>query len=70
MQPSFFDLDNRHQKLNERDALIWLSKLIDWEDFRETLKQCQTKKRKRTAGRKSFDVVMMLKALVKLTIAY
>jgi len=64
MQPSFFDLDNRHKKLDERDTLIWLNKLIDWEDFRKTLQQCQEKPRKSAAGRKSFDVVMMFKALV------
>lgn len=64
MQPSFFDLDNRHRKLDERDALIWLDKLIDWEDFRETLEQSREKKRKSAAGRKPFDAVMMFKALV------
>ncbi|PCH61417.1 MAG: hypothetical protein COC05_01090 [Gammaproteobacteria bacterium] len=39
MQPSFFDLDKRHEKLNERDALIWLAQIIAWEEFRETLQQ-------------------------------
>lgn len=64
MQPSFFDLDNRHQKLNERDALLWLDRLIDWEAFRGTLDQCREKKRKSAAGRKSYDVIMMFKGLV------
>lgn len=64
MQPSFFDLDNRYQKLNERDALLWLDQLIDWQSFRETLQKCREKPRKSEAGRKSFDVVMMFKALV------
>jgi len=64
MQPSFFDLDNRHKKLNERDALTYLNQLIDWEAFRETLEQCRDKKRKSAAGRKPFDVVMMFKALI------
>jgi len=64
MQSSFFDLDNRHKKLNERDALIWLDHVIEWEDFRETLQQCREKPRKSKAGRKPFDVVMMFKALV------
>ena len=64
MQPSFFDLDNRYQKLNERDALLWLGRLIDWEDFRETLEKGRDKKRKSAAGRKPFDAVMMFKALV------
>lgn len=64
MQTSFFDLDNRHQKLNERDTLIWLDQIIHWEEFRETLQQCRNKPRKSKAGRKPFDVVMMFKALV------
>lgn len=64
MQPSFFDLDNRHKKLNERDALIYLKQHIDWEAFREILEQSRDKKRKSAAGRKPFDVVMMFKALV------
>jgi len=64
MQPSFFDLDNRYHKLNERDALLWLERLILWEDFRETLDKGRDKKRKSAAGRKPFDAVMMFKALV------
>lgn len=64
MQPSFFDLDNRYQKLNERDALLWLDRLILWEDFRETLEKGRDKKRKSAAGRKPFDAVMMFKTLV------
>lgn len=64
MQPSFFDLDDRYKKLDERDALIWLDKQVDWEDFRETLQQCHEKPRKSAAGRKPFDVIMMFKALV------
>jgi transposase, IS5 family len=64
MQPSFFDLDNRYKKLNERDALIELDKLIGWEAFRETLQRCREKPRKSAAGRKAFDVIVMFKALV------
>lgn len=64
MQPSFFDLDDRYKKLNERDALLGLDKFIDWEGFRETLQRCREKPRKSGAGRKAFDVVMMFKALV------
>lgn len=64
MQPSFFDLDDRHRKLNERDPLVALHKLIDWEDFRSTLDKIRTKARKSNAGRKPFDVVLMFKALV------
>lgn len=64
MQPSFFDLDDRHRKLNERDPLIHLDTLIDWEDFRATLELMRDKARKSNAGRKPFDAVLMFKALV------
>ena len=59
MQPSFFDLDNRHRKLNERDPLTALNKLIDWESFRDTLERGREKPRKSAAGRKPFDAVLM-----------
>lgn len=64
MQPGFFDLDNRYHKLDERDALIGLNKLIDWEDFRKTLERCRASNKKSKAGRKPFDAVMMFKTLV------
>ena len=64
MQPGFFDLEDRHNKLNERDPLIFLSQAIPWEDFRLTLEQVRQKKRKNNSGRKAFDVVLMFKALV------
>ncbi len=64
MQASFFDLDDRYKKLDERDSLIWLQEVIDWEYFRPTLQKCREKPRKSNAGRKPFDVVMMFKALV------
>lgn len=64
MQPSFFDLDNRHRKLNERDPLTALNKLIDWESLRSTLERGRDKPRKSAAGRKPFDAVLMFKALV------
>lgn len=35
--PGFFDLNDRYQKLNERDPLLSLNELIDWEEFRDTL---------------------------------
>lgn len=63
-QPGFFDLDDRYKKLNERDPLISLNKLIDWEDFRDTLNKIHEKDRKSRAGRKPYDVVLMFKALV------
>ena len=36
-QPGFFDLDERYARLNERDPLVKLNQIIDWETFREPL---------------------------------
>ena len=36
-QLGFFDLDERYARLNERDPLIKLNQIIDWEAFREPL---------------------------------
>lgn len=63
-QPGFFDLKDRHKKLNERDPLIYLNELIDWENFRDTLNKIRQKNGKSPAGRKPFDVVLMFKLLV------
>ena len=30
-QPGFFDLDERYARLNERDPLVKLNPIIDWE---------------------------------------
>ncbi len=64
LQPGFFDLDNRYKKLNDRDPLISLNQLIDWENFRDTLNKVRAKVRKTSAGRKPYDVVLMFKVLV------
>jgi len=64
LQPGFFDLDDRYKKLNEKDPLVHLNQLIDWECFRKNLKKVRAKKRKSNAGRKPFDVVLMFKVLV------
>ena len=64
MQPSFFDLDDRFKKLDEKDSLMRLNSLINWEDFRGTLNKARSGERKSNAGRKSFDSVMMFKGLV------
>jgi len=63
-QPSFFELDERLKKLDEKDPQIGLNKLVDWEVFRDAWKKIRKKERKRNAGRKPFDVVVILKALV------
>lgn len=64
VQPGFFDLKDRYNKLNERDPLVSLSALIDWERFRATLNKVRQKSRESQAGRKPFDVVLMFKVLV------
>ena len=65
IQPSFFDTENRLKKLNEKDNLLKLNKLIDWEQFRSTLELARNNKpRKSNAGRKSFDSVLMFKCLI------
>lgn len=51
-QAGFFDLDERFRKLDEKDPLIHLDKLIFWEAFRPTLKEMRKTKRKSNAGRK------------------
>jgi len=64
IQPGFFDVENRLQKLNELDPLVSLNQLIDGENFRDTLNIIRKKERKSNAGRKPFDVVLMFKVLV------
>lgn len=63
-QPGFFDLDDRFNKLNERDTLLRLNALVDWEIFRPTLQGARVQPRKSEAGRKPFDAVLMFKGLV------
>ena len=63
-QPGFFDLDERYAKLNERDPLVKLNQIIDWEAFREPLSVLRNKPRKSQTGRKPYDVVLMFKILV------
>lgn len=64
MQPGFFDLEYRHQRLSERDSLAAPDNLTGWEFFRESLEQVRDKERKRAAGRKPFDGVLMFKVLM------
>jgi len=65
LQSGFFDLSERLKKLDERDKLLQLNELIDWESFRGLLADSLEKKeRKSNAGRKAKDPVMMFKGLV------
>lgn len=60
MQASFFDLNNRHIKFDDRDPLIQLNKSIDWEDLSPSLEKIREKPRKNQAGRKLYGVVFSL----------
>ena len=64
IQSGFFDLQDRHKKLNERDSLQPLDELIDWEIFRKPIKDARRKARRSKAGRKPFDAVLMFKIIV------
>lgn len=64
MQSGFFDLHDRHKKLDERDALRALNQVIDWEIFREPIEHVRDNARRSNVGRKPFDAVLMFKVLV------
>ena len=64
LQSGFFDLEDKFKKLDEKDPLIKLTQLIDWEMFRSTLEKVREKERKSKAGRKPYDVVLMFKVLI------
>jgi IS5 family transposase len=64
-QPSFFDTENRLKKLNEKDNLLRLNQLVDWNVFRPTIEAARrTSTRKSNAGRKPYDALVMFKCLV------
>ncbi len=53
MQPSFFDQENRLAQLEKLgDPLPRLDSIVDWDEFKPTLKAIYQKKRKSNAGRK------------------
>ncbi len=65
MQLGFFDINKRYEQLNKlNDPLLTLSKLIDFEIFREELERSLAKERKDNSGRKPFDKVMLFKGLI------
>lgn len=62
---SFFDLDHRLEDIDRMgDPLAALDKVVQWEKFRPLLSRIHDKKRKSNAGRRPFDVVLMLKILI------
>ena len=65
MESGMFDWEFRFAKLDGNgDPLTQLDKLIDWEQFRPTLRVIRDKQRKSNAGRKPYDEVLMFKVLI------
>lgn len=65
VQPGFFDTVNRLKKLDEKDNLLKLNQLVDWDIFRSTIEAARRKsERKSNAGRKPYDALVMFKCLV------
>ena len=63
-QLGFFEFSDRFKKLDEKDPLVSLKSLIDWENFRDTFNRICVKDRKSNGGRKPFDVVTIFEVLV------
>lgn len=64
-QPGFFDLIDRHAKLDELgDPLPKIDAVVDWQRFRPALAKIRNKPRKSNAGRPPFDELLMFKTLV------
>lgn len=64
-QPGFFDTESRLKKLDEKDNLLKLNQLVDWDIFRSTIETARRKsERKSNAGRKPYDALVMFKCLV------
>jgi len=55
MQPSFFDVDQRHEEISKMgDPLEKLNECIPWDDFVLVLSELDHKERKSNAGRKAY----------------
>ncbi len=67
-QPGFFDVSNRYASLDARkDPLVQIAAVVPFEAFRSRLEAVWRKpgeKRKSAAGRKPWDAVVMLKAII------
>ena len=60
-----FDLEFRFRDIDkDGDPLVNLNTLVDWEDFRDDLKDVYAKDPKSPAGRKPIDPLLMLKILI------
>jgi len=63
-QPGFFDVQQRHESLEALDPLVELGQRIPWEEFREIIERVHKQDRKSAAGRRPWDAVVIMKALV------
>jgi len=64
-QSGLFEWQNRFDQLDKGgDPLVKLNKVVNWEVFRPELEALREKERKSNAGRKPFDVILMLKVLI------
>ena len=67
-QPGFFDVSNRYASLDARkDPLVQIAAVVPFEEFRSRLEAVWRKpgeKRTSAAGRKPWDAVVMLKAII------
>ena len=63
-QPGLFDLDECYARLNERDPLVKLNQIIDWEACRELLSMLRNPPRKSQTSRQPCDLVLLFKILV------
>ena len=67
-QSGFFDLGERYRGLDaKKDPLVFLNAVVPWEDFRARLSAVWRKpdeERKSAAGRKPWDEIVIVKALV------
>jgi len=64
-QAGFFDLDERYAGLSASgDPLERLSRVVDFEIFREDLERALKRSERRRGGRPPMDAVMMFKVLV------
>lgn len=64
MQPSFFDQDAVHTKLDRlKDPLVTINEIVDWDGFRETLERIRPQTDPRQGGRPPLDAVLMCKMI-------
>jgi IS5 family transposase len=65
MQTGLFDWQRRFEQLEQSgDPLVKLNRIVDWEQFRNSLETIRDKQRKSNAGRKPFDAIVMFKIMV------